>query len=186
MQNKNNEYHFVSHWRVKASPEEVYKILDDAKRLTEWWPAVYLDVKVRKQGDENGVGKIVELYTKGWLPYTLRWKFRATKRKFPQTLALEALGDFKGRGEWTIKADGDFCQLIYDWRIIAEKPILRYLSFFLKPLFSANHHWAMQKGEESLRLELQRRNAKTAEEKAAVPPPPQPTFPHNLTNNKIL
>jgi hypothetical protein len=27
----------------------------------------------------------------------------------------------------------------------------------MKPIFSANHHWAMRMGEESLKLELQRR-----------------------------
>jgi hypothetical protein len=31
---------------------------------------------------------------------------------------------------------------------------LRYLSFLFKPFFSANHRWAMARGEESLRREL--------------------------------
>jgi len=43
------------------------------------------------------------------------------------------------------------------WKIRADKPLLRDFSFLMKPLFSANHHWAMRKGEESLRLELARR-----------------------------
>ena len=30
------------------------------------------------------------------------------------------------------------------------KPLLRYLSFLLKPFFRANHSWAMAKGRESL------------------------------------
>ena len=49
----------------------------------------------------------------------------------------------------------------YDWRLRAEKPLLRSLSFLLKPLFEANHRWAMAQGEESLRLELARRRATT-------------------------
>jgi hypothetical protein len=51
----------------------------------------------------------------------------------------------------------------------------------MKPLFSANHHWAMNKGFESLNLELRRRNGEQN-----VPPPPKPTFPHNLLDNNIL
>ena len=47
--------------------------------------------------------------------------------------------------------------ITYDWRIRAEKPLLRYLSFLLKPVFSANHRWAMARGEESLKAELARR-----------------------------
>ena len=160
MSTKTNEYHFITKWEVKGTAEEVYKILDDVDNLPNWWPSVYLDIKVHKPGDQKGVGKVVELYTKGWLPYTLRWKFRSTKREFPHCLALEAIGDFKGEGEWTITQNGNHCDLIYDWRISAEKPILRYLSFIMKPIFSANHHWAMRKGEKSLQLELLRKRAK--------------------------
>ena len=45
----------------------------------------------------------------------------------------------------------------------------------LRPLFAANHHWAMRKGEESLRLELARRRAATPAERDQIPPPPGPT-----------
>lgn len=47
--------------------------------------------------------------------------------------------------------------IVYDWRIRAAKPLLRYLSFLLKPVFSVNHRWAMARGEESLKAELARR-----------------------------
>ena len=69
--------------------------------------------------------------------------------------------------------------MVYDWRIHAEKPLLRTFSFMLKPIFSANHHWAMRMGEQSLKLELARRHARTAEERARVPPtePPDPSTP---------
>ncbi len=58
---------------------------------------------------------------------------------------------------WTFEQDGGAVNITYDWRIRAEKPLLRYLSFLLKPIFSANHRWAMARGEESLRAELGRR-----------------------------
>jgi hypothetical protein len=76
--------------------------------------------------------------------------------------------------------------VIYDWRISAEKPLLKKLSWLLRPVFSANHHWAMQKGEVSLALELQRRRAPSQAARAALPRPPGPVFPHNLTDNKVL
>jgi hypothetical protein len=44
----------------------------------------------------------------------------------------------------------------YDWRVKAEKPLLRYISFLLKPVFAANHRWAMRQGEQSLQRELAR------------------------------
>ena len=169
-----NEYHFITHWRVKSTIKEVADILDNAADLVRWWPAVYLDVQVLQPGNEQGLGKVVSLYTKGWLPYTLRWQFRVTQVR-ADGFTLEAWGDFDGRGIWTFEQDGPWVNVTYDWNILAEKPLLRYFSFIMKPIFSANHRWAMAKGEESLNLELARRHAITQEERALVPAPPQPT-----------
>lgn len=172
-----NEYQFITHWHVQSSCEEVSEVLGNAPDLVRWWPSVYLDVQELEAGDpETGIGKVVSLYTKGWLPYTLRWQFRVTENRSPNGFSLEAWGDFVGRGIWTLAQAGEWVDITYDWRIEAEKPLLRRLSFVMKPIFSANHHWAMRKGEESLHLELQRRHAQTEAERTAVPPPPKPTF----------
>ena len=173
-----NDYHFITTWRIPgASIEEVSEILGYGPGLARWWPSVYLEVQELEPGDpESGVGKVIDLYTKGWLPYTLRWQFRITETNMPHGFSLEAWGDFIGRGIWTFEQDGPDALATYDWKLRAGKPLLRRLSFLLKPVFSANHHWAMRMGEESLLLELARRRAQTAEEAAAVPPPPGPTF----------
>lgn len=167
-----NEYHFVTHWRVPGTVAEVAEILADAPDLPRWWPSVYLDVQETNPGDEDGIGKEVSLYTTGWLPYTLRWQFRVTESNYPHGFAIEAWGDFVGRGEWTLRQDGEQVHVTYDWRIRAEKPLLRRLSFLLRPVFAANHRWAMACGEESLRLELARR---AADDRQPLPPPPGPT-----------
>ena len=166
-----NDYHFITHWRVQGTIKEVTELISDAADLVRWWPSVYLDVEVLKPGGANGLGKEVALYTKGWLPYTLRWQFRVTEVR-PDGFTLVAQGDFDGRGIWTFEQDGEWVNITYDWKISAEKPLLRYFSFIMKPIFAANHRWAMQKGEESLKLELTRRHAATAEERALVAPPP--------------
>lgn len=152
-----HEYQFVTHWRMQSSCEEISEILGNAPDLARWWPSVYLEVNELEPGDESGVGKVVDLHTKGWLPYTLRWQFRVTENNAPHGFALEAWGDFVGRGVWTFKQDGDWVDIAYDWRISAEKPLLRRLSFVMKPIFSANHKWAMRQGEISLEQELARR-----------------------------
>jgi hypothetical protein len=169
-----NEYHFITHWRVDGTVEEVDEILGDVPDLVRWWPSVYLEVRELEPGGEGGVGKLVGLHTKGWLPYTLRWRFRVTESRSPHGFTLEALGDFVGRGIWTLEQDGRQVKITYDWKIRTEKPLLRWLSFLLGPIFAANHRWAMARGEESLHLELARRRASTPEERARVPPPPGP------------
>lgn len=67
-----NEYQFLTVWGVEGTPEEVFAVLDEPADLVRWWPSVYLDVVVEEPGDERGIGKVVRVLTKGWLPYKLR------------------------------------------------------------------------------------------------------------------
>ena len=109
-------YHFITNWELEASCAEVYKILKASDDLPRWWPSVYLEVKTIEKGGENGLGKTIELYTKGWLPYTLRWKSRVTE-VHPENhsgFSLEALRDFVGRGIWTFTKEGTICNMFYD------------------------------------------------------------------------
>jgi hypothetical protein len=69
-----NDYHFITKWRVEGTIEELYRLLANAPDFVRWWPAVYLDVKELEPGNRNGIGKVLSLYTKGWLPYILRWQ----------------------------------------------------------------------------------------------------------------
>src|SRR5262249_56752359 len=97
-----------------------------------------------------------------------RWTARAVAREFPRRIVLHASGDFEGEGRWLFQADGPSVDIDYHWTIDARKPLLRYLSFLLRPIFAANHNWAMARGEESLRLELARRPSKTPEELGGI------------------
>ena len=170
-----SDYHFVTRWHVEGTREEVARVLGDPRELPRWWPSVYLEVRVLDEGGPDGVGRVVDLWTKGWLPYTLRWRFTTTENNHENGLALRAEGDFVGEGRWLFTQVGDRVEAIYDWRIRAEKPLLRRLTWLMRPAFSANHRWAMERGEQSLRLELQRRRLPAAEA-ALVAAPPGPTF----------
>ena len=97
-----------------------------------------------------------------------------TDSRYPYGFTLVAKGDFDGAGVWTFEQDGAFVIATYDWRLSAEKPLLKTLSFLLKPIFEANHRWAMAQGETSLRLELARRRATSDAARTRVPPPPGP------------
>ena len=72
-------------------------------------------------------------------------------------IVVEATGDFVGRGVWAMRQDREWADLQFDWRIRADKPLLKRLSFLFKPLFAANHRWAMRRGEIGLRREMSRR-----------------------------
>jgi len=169
-----SQYAFVTRWRVEGTCGEVADVLGDPLELPRWWPSVYLHVEELRPPDANGLGRRVRLLTKGWLPYTLTWESELVESRYPHGLALVARGDFDGRGVWTFEQDGAWVDITYDWRLSAEKPLLRSLSFLLKPLFEANHRWAMARGEESLKLELARRRATSDALRAIIPAPPGP------------
>ena len=169
-----NQYEFVSHWRVDGTCGEVADILADPLAFVRWWPSVYLDVVEMRPPDAHGLGRRVRFHTKGWLPYTILWESEIVESRYPHGFTIVASGGFDGRGVWTFEQDGRAVDVTYDWRLRAEKPLLRNLSFLLKPLFEANHRWAMAQGETSLKLELARRRAVSGPEKAAIPPPPGP------------
>ena len=155
-----HDYRFVTKWRVDGTRDEVYRILEDPEGLPRWWGDVYLDVRVISPGEESGVGRLVALHTRGWLPYHLRWRLRVTDTSRPAGFGFEASGDFEGTGRWKFLQDGPAVDIQFDWVVRAEKPLLRYGSVIFKPLFAANHHWAMARGEQGLRLELARQRAR--------------------------
>lgn len=171
-----HDYRFLTHWRVTGTLDEVFRIIDTPADYVRWWPAVWLRVETLDAGDAQGVGSVYRVTSKGWLPYLLCWTARTLAKEFPHRIEIEARGDFDGHGCWTFRPDGPDVLLEYRWEIAANKPLLRRLSFLLRPIFAANHNWAMARGEESLWLELARRHAPTDADRARLPRPPRPTF----------
>ena len=159
-----NSYYFITRWRVKASAEEVFAIISEPLEFPRWWPAVYLEAQ--DLGDRR-----VRFHTRGWLPYTLWFETAVIDSIRPHRLVIRSTGDFEGRGIWSIVQNGKYCDITFDWKLMAEKPLLAALSFALRPVFEANHRWAMARGEESLLLELARSRARTPAELSALPAP---------------
>lgn len=151
-----NEYHFITNWEFNAPIEEVFKLIENGSDLPRWWPEVYLSAKAEKTGRSDRVGDKIYFHTKGWLPYTLIWTAEVVSFRSPNHMEIKATGDFIGKGVWTLSQEGNITKVQFDWRILAEKPLLRYFSFIAKPIFSWNHHWAMARGFESLKAELLR------------------------------
>ena len=92
---------------------------------------------------------MIDLYTKGWLPYTLRWQFKVTESDPPNGFKLVAEGDFVGTGVWTFRQDGNFVDITYDWRIAVNKRLLQIGTPVFRPIFAANHRWAMARARKA-------------------------------------
>lgn len=157
-----NEYEFLTRWRVTGTTAEVYDVLIDVLAYPRWWPEVYLAVNETHPPGPHGLGQAARLLTKGKLPYKVRWDSRVIETRYPDGYTLTANGDFVGRGIWTFVQEGPEVAVTFDWRLRAEKPLIRSLSFLFKPIFAANHRWAMARGEEGLKRELLRRRSLVA------------------------
>lgn len=154
---KTNEFRILTRWRVQATAEEVAAALTDASGLTRWWGQVYLEVKEVAPGDASGIGRKVMVLSKGWLPYRLRWTGELVEADLPRSWMIRATGDLTGQGVWRLREADGWTEVDYDWAVTADRPLFRWLSPVLAPVFAWNHRWAMARGEEGLQAELVRR-----------------------------
>ena len=157
MSQKSREFRIVTTWLVEGSIEEVADILADPERFPDWWGDVYLGVRMLDRGAADGIGARVAVHSKGWLPYHLNWTATVTASRRPHGWTVVAEGDLTGHGVWTLRQKGPLAEAVYDWRVSADRPVLRLLSPILAPVFAWNHRWAMARGESGLRDELIRR-----------------------------
>ena len=107
-------------------------------------------MRVLDPGGRDGAGRRVALHTRGRLPYTLRWQARMVEDRRPHGWTIEATGDLVGRGVWRLEQRGELVAVRYDWQVAVEKPLLRPLTPILRPVYAANHRWAMARGFEGL------------------------------------
>jgi len=170
-----NHYHLSGEWRVLGRIDEVYDVLIDTAEYARWWPSVFRKVIELQPGDAYGVDRVDVLETRGWLPGLLHWQTSVEEADRPASILLQTWGDFEGTIEWRLTQHDAWAAISYDWRLEMSQPLLRRLSPLVYPLGASNLRWSLARGEESLRLEMARRQAANATERAALPEPPQPT-----------
>jgi hypothetical protein len=150
-------YEIVTHWRVAGAIDEVYAVLIDAAAMPGWWPEAYTSVRQVAPGDADGLGRVSDIVTRGFLPYDVNWRLTVVAAEPPTMIRVAAGGDLSGEGEWQLGQDGGAVTLAYTWRVRVEKPWMQRLEFLLKPLFTVNHNYVMRRGEAGLKRELARR-----------------------------
>lgn len=155
-----NRFRLVTVWHLEATLHEVGALIEelvaDASTLLRVWSEVFRNVTVVERGRADGFGRVLDLETKGWLPYRLNWRARCTQVRPLQRYVQSASGDFEGQAVWTLEEAGGGVRVRLDWRLRANKQVIRRFAFLAKPIFTANHRWAMKRGEESLKRELRR------------------------------
>jgi hypothetical protein len=90
------------------------------------------------------------MVSKGFLPYKLRWDAEVVEANQPRGFRFTLSGDFVGSGEWMLEEADGGTRATLDWRPAVEKPFVKHLTPILRPLFRANHLWAMRRGQEGI------------------------------------
>jgi quercetin dioxygenase-like cupin family protein/uncharacterized protein YndB with AHSA1/START domain len=153
-------YVFVDEWDVDAPIEAVFEAIADSRTYPDWWGAVYIDVDADGPPEPRAVSR---QHFKGRLPYHLRTVAKVVSMDAPHRIEGTVEGDLSGRGVWTLTERGSGTHVHFDWRVHADKPLLRILTPVLKPLFRWNHNWAIARAMEGLEPWVRRR----ARERAA-------------------
>lgn len=140
-----SQYRFVDSWFVPGPIEEVYDRVGDTLAYPSWWGDVF--VSVEGDGGRPRPGRHVRIVSRGYLPYLLRWEAEVTDADPPRGFGFTMTGDFLGAGSWSFEPAEGGTRAIFDFRPGVEKPLVKYLTPLLRPLFRSNHAWAMRRGE---------------------------------------
>jgi uncharacterized protein YndB with AHSA1/START domain len=138
-----NAYHFEDHWHVPFPIEKVYDVLARPEEYPRWWKGVYLSATPLDRE-----GKRVAVVARGLLPYKLRFTIESVMQEKPRLIAFRASGDFvTDISRWILEPRGGGTAVTLEWNPRVEKPVVKFLSPVLKPLFRWNHEWTMRRGE---------------------------------------
>jgi mannose-6-phosphate isomerase-like protein (cupin superfamily)/uncharacterized protein YndB with AHSA1/START domain len=142
-----SEYLFVDEWDVAAPPEAVFDALADGSTYASWWRPVYIGVEV---DGPPALGRESSQHFKGRLPYHLHTTSTIVRFDRPGVLAADVDGDLRGHGVWTLTPIPSGTHVRFDWRVHADRRLLRVLTPLLRPLFRWNHNWAIARAMDGL------------------------------------
>jgi Polyketide cyclase / dehydrase and lipid transport len=138
-------FDLVSHWRLRASPQQVWAALTDTGHWPLWWPHVRR-VQTLVAGGADGVGCVRRIDWSTRLPYRITIDVEAIESLPPERLRGRSSGALSGEGIWLLRADGAHTDVTYLWRVELQQGWMRALAPLLAPLFRWNHHGVMRAG----------------------------------------
>ncbi len=168
-------------WDIRAQEHELEFVVRDPMHITNWWSKVFMRAEA-VGGDINAeCGLDVKLWAKGLLPHTFLFEANAKYDESVNRLMVRTVGDFDGLGTIELVPSSDYVTVCINWRVNVNKHYLYLLMIITKPLFTANHKWAMRQGKRGLQKEIERRRrGETTPMRLG-----KPTFPHNIIRKPL-
>ena len=149
------DYSFLTVWELRnTSLEEAWKTIKAVEDWPQWWKGVE-QVKTRKEGDADGIGKVSTFTFKSALPYRLTFDSELVQLEKYRMMKGKATGELEGTGTWFFQMKDDIVHIEYHWQVRTTRPWMNFLAPVLKPAFKWNHDTVMQWGLEGLAERLQ-------------------------------
>lgn len=136
-------YHFVTRLQVKATPDEVWDVLNDPATWPSWWRWLR-QVDVLDRGDADGVGSRYRLSFRTALPYTLAFETETVQATRPSRIESVATGELAGSGLWELTPKDGATEVRYTWIVETTKRWMNLLAPLARPAFSWNHDRLMR------------------------------------------
>ncbi|MCW2831732.1 MAG: hypothetical protein JWP31_2424 [Aeromicrobium sp.] len=140
-----SSYVLVSRWEIACSRAELWDALEALLETPDpmvWWPSV--TVNDYRDGE-------LALQAASGLGYTVRFRLMHLQTRRPDSMTFTADGDLRGRGEVAFVDQGPAASVMeIDWRVVADRPWMRWTGWVLRPVFVAGHHLVMRRGERHL------------------------------------
>ena len=147
-------YEFVTIWRFDAPIEKVWDAIKQSENWSDWWKGVIKVVEL-KDGDADGIGKIIRSTWRSALPYTLEFDSEVVRIEELKLIEARAFGELEGVGLWTLTAENENQTSVrYDWKVKTTKAWMNYLAPIAKPFFRWNHDTIMNWGGNGLAKKL--------------------------------
>jgi hypothetical protein len=150
---KQQEYHFITHWRVRAPLQEVWDAIYLSETWPQWWKGV-ISVTETDPGDERGIGSIRIYKLLSPMYYTLSFSLQLTDRIEYTQLRGNASGELKGTGAWLFEHSNGITNIKCIWNVRTTIWWMNVFAFLLKPVFKYNHTAVMKWGAQSLAKKL--------------------------------
>jgi hypothetical protein len=96
------------------------------------------------------VGRVSKQRFGAKLPYTLSTTSKIVRMDPPNSFEVDVDGDLRGHGVWTLTQQNGSVHIRFDWRVHADRALLRVLTPVLRPVFRWNHNEAIKAAMKNL------------------------------------
>ena len=135
-------YHFRTEMRIGATPEQVWKVLEDPTTWPDWWRWLRR-VEVLGPGPGDAVRARCRFEFRTALPYTLAFVSETVRIAPPSLWESRVTGELAGTGLWEL-AERDAASVVrWTWIVATTKRWMNVLAPVARPAFSWNHRMLM-------------------------------------------